>query len=283
MSQEPIAAPAEETLRGKDGLALFFRSWRPAGAPRAAVVICHGVNSHGGQYLWAAGALAAAGHAVYALDLRGRGKSEGERFYIDDVADYVGNVAEVIAVAKARDPGLPLFLLGHSAGGVVSAVYTLDHQAELAGFICESFAFQVPAPGFALAAIKALSHIAPRLPVLKLKNADFSRDPDWVAVLNADPLTAHEVQPAATVAALVRADERLREAFPTITLPILIMHGTADKATVCHGSEFFFETAGSADKTLKLYEGHYHDLLADFGKEEVLAEIEGWIDRHLPA
>src|ERR1044072_8028974 len=100
----------------------------------------------------------------------------------------------------------------------------------------------LPAPGFLLATIKGLSHIAPRLPVLKLKNEDFSRDPAAVAALNSDPLTAHEVQPAITVAALVRGEERLREEFPTITLPLLIMHGTDDKATVCHGSQFFYET-----------------------------------------
>ena len=185
-------------------------------------------------------------------------------------------------IAKARHPGLPVFLLGHSAGGVTSATYALDSQAELAGFICESFAFQVPAPGFALAAIKGLSHIAPRLPVLKLKNEDFSRDPVVVAALNADPLIAHEVQPAATVAALVRADERLREEFPKITLPVLILHGTADKATVCEGSQFFHDTAGSADKTLKLYKDHFHDLLADTGKEGVMADITAWIDARLP-
>ncbi len=187
-----------------------------------------------------------------------------------------------IRIAKARHPGLPVFLLGHSAGGVVSATYTLDNQAELAGFTCESFAFQVPAPGFALAAIKGLSHLAPHLPVLKLKNEDFSRDPAAVAALNADPLIAHEVQPAATVAALVRADERLREEFPKITLPVLIMHGTADKATVCEGSQFFHDTVGSADKTLKLYKDHFHDLLADTGKEGVMADITAWIDKRLP-
>jgi alpha-beta hydrolase superfamily lysophospholipase len=89
------------------------------------------------------------------------------------------------------------------------------------------------------------------------------------------------VQPAITVAALVRADERLREEFPHITLPVLIMHGTDDKATVCHGSQFFYETVGSKDKTLKLYDGHYHDLLNDLGKEKVMADINGWIDAHL--
>jgi alpha-beta hydrolase superfamily lysophospholipase len=273
----------EETFESVGGLKIFLRSWAAEGTPRAVVVICHGVNSHGGQYLWSAERLRAHGFAVFALDLRGRGKSEGERFYVEDVADYASDVAGTIAIAKARNPGLPVFLLGHSAGGVTSTIYTLDHQDELAGFICESFAFQVPAPGFALAAIKGLSHIAPRLPVLKLHNEDFSRDPDAVTALNADPLIKDEVQPAATVAALVRADERMRVEFPTITIPLLIMHGTADKATVCKGSEFFYETAGSADKTLKLYEGHYHDLLNDLGKEAVMKDILDWLDGHLPA
>jgi alpha-beta hydrolase superfamily lysophospholipase len=275
--------PREEMFESAHGTRIFLRSWQPDARPRAVVVICHGVNSHGGQYIWPAEQFVEDGHAVYALDLRGRGKSEGERFYVEDVADYVADVAGTIKIAKSRHPDLPVFLLGHSAGGVTSAVYVLDNQAELAGFICESFAFQVPAPGFALAAIKGLSHVAPRLPVLKLKNEDFSRDPKAVEALNSDPLIAHEVQPAITVAALVRADERLREEFPRITLPVLIMHGTDDKATVCQGSQFFFDTVGSKDKTLKLYEGHYHDLLNDVGKEGVVADIKAWIGTHLPA
>jgi acylglycerol lipase len=273
----------EETFDGAGGLQIFLRSWRPAGTARAVIVICHGVNSHGGQYIWAAEQLVKGGYAVYALDLRGRGRSGGERFYVEHVAEYVSDLGGAVRIAQSREAGLLVFLLGHSAGGVVSAIYVLEHPAELAGFICESFAFQVPAPGFALSAIKGLSHIAPRLPVLTLKNEDFSRDPKAVEALNNDPLTAHEVQPAGTVAALVRADERLREEFPRITLPVLIMHGTEDKATVCHGSEFFYMTVGSKDKTLKLYEGHYHDLLNDIGKEGVMADITAWIDKHVPA
>ena len=282
MEQLVQIRPTEETFASTGGVKIFFRSWQPEGKAKGVVVICHGVNSHGGQYLWPAEQLAKNGFAVYALDLRGRGKSEGERFYVENVADYVSDVAGTIGIAKSRHAGLPVFLLGHSAGGVTSATYTLDHQQELAGFICESFAFQVPAPGFALAAIKGLSHFAPRLPVLKLKNEDFSRDPRAVAALNDDPLIAHEIQPAITVAALVRADERLKEEFPKITIPVLILHGSADKATVCHGSEFFHQTAGSKDKTLKLYEGHYHDLLNDYGKEGVLDDIRGWIEARLP-
>jgi acylglycerol lipase len=227
--------------------------------------------------------LVTGGLAVYALDLRGRGKSDGERFYVENVAHYVSDVAAVVKLAKSREPGLSVFLLGHSAGGVVSCTYALDNQAELAGLICESFAFKVPAPDFALAIIKGLSRLAPRVPALKLKNEDFSRDPIALKALNDDPLIANEAQPAITVAALVRADERLKKEFPRITLPVFILHGTVDKATLPSGSQFFYDTAGSKDKTLKLYEGHFHDLLNDLGKEMVMADIKSWIDKHLPA
>jgi alpha-beta hydrolase superfamily lysophospholipase len=101
--------------------------------------------------------------------------------------------------------------------------------------------------------------------------------------MNSDPLIANEVQPTQTVAAMVRADEQLKKEFPLITLPLLILHGTADHATKPAGSQFFYDTAGSADKTLKMYEGRYHDLLNDIGKEEVLADITRWIHAHLSA
>jgi len=273
--------PAEERIQSADGVEIHVRAFPPVGRPRAVVVICHGVNSHGGQYLWPGGQFAGTGFAAFALDLRGRGRSDGARYYVDDVAQYVADVAEVIRLAKSRYPGLPVFLLGHSAGGVVSCTYALENQAEIAGLICESFAFKVPAPDAALAVIKGLSRVAPRLPVLKLRNEDFSRDPIAVRILNSDPLTLNEIQPAKTVAALVRANERLRREFPRITLPVLILHGTADKATMPSGSQLFFDTAGSKDKTLKLYDGHFHDLLNDVGKDGVLADIKSWIDARL--
>lgn len=234
------------------------------------------------EYLWVGERLRAAGFAVYALDLRGRGKSDGERFYVDDLADYVSDVAMLIELAKTREPGVPVYLLGHSAGGVVSCLYTLDNQDKIAGLICEDFAFQVPAPDIAIAAVKGISHLAPHAHALTLHNEDFSRDPNVVKSKNDDPLIAHEVQPAATIAALARADERLKREFPLIKLPVLILHGTADKVTKLSGSQAFYDDAGSADKTLKLYEGYYHDLLNDVGKEEVMSDILGWIDKRLP-
>jgi acylglycerol lipase len=172
---------------------------------------------------------------------------------------------------------------GRSAGGVVACIYALDHQAELKGLISESFAHEVPAPDFALAVFKGLSHVAPHAHVLHLKNEIFSRDPKVVQEMNEDPLIAHETQPTQTLAEMVRADERLKKEFPLITLPVLILHGTDDKATKPSGSKRFYEMAGSTDKTLKLYKGAFHDLLHDLDKEAVMADVKGWIDAHLPA
>lgn len=283
MANEFTSGLTEEKIPSAGGVGIFVRSWKAVGRPRAVVVMCHGLNSHGGQYFWPAAQFAQAGLLPFTLDLRGHGRSEGERFGVDDIAHWVADVSATVALARSRNPRLPVFLLGHSAGGVVSCSYALDHQAELAGLVCESFAFQVPAPPVALALLKGLARLAPRLPVLKLKNEDFSRDPIAVRILNSDPLTQGEAQPAKTVAALVRANDRLRREFSRITLPVLILHGTADKAALAAGSRHFHEAAGSHDKTLKLYEGRYHDLLNDVGKDGVMADIIAWIDARIPS
>ena len=272
-----------ETAEGASGLRIFFRSLRPKTQPRGVVIIVPGFNAHSGYYGWVAEQLVATGLAVYAVDLRGRGNSDGERFYVDKFEDYASDVEAVAKVARSRESNLPFFLLGHSAGGVVSCLYTLDHQPELAGLICESFAHELPAPDFALAVFKGLGYLAPHAHILHLPNERFSRDPEAVAAMNEDPLIAHETQPTRTMAALVRADERLKKEFPQITLPVLILHGTVDKNTNPSGSQHFYDSVGSADKKLKMYEGGFHDLLNDLDKRVVMQDIQDWIGARLRA
>ena len=113
-------APREERVPVRNGLQIFIRSWIPAAKPRAIVGIVHGVKSHSGYYHWTAKQLVAQGFAVYALDLHGRGQSDGERFYLEQMSDYVDDVHALVTLAKSRHPSVPFFLLGHSAGGVVS-------------------------------------------------------------------------------------------------------------------------------------------------------------------
>lgn len=263
------------------GLELFYRSWRPDQTPRGVVAIVPGFNSHSGYYAWVAERFVSQGLATYAVDLRGRGESQGERFYVQEFSDYVNDVHEFVTTVRALESGVPIYLLGHSAGGVVATLYASEHQEQLAGLICESFAFKIPAPDFALAILKGAAHLAPHLHALRLKNSDFSRDPAAVQAMDSDQLIAHESQPLETLAAMVRADEILERSFADITLPVFILHGTDDHATSPRGSQQFFDQAGSVDKTLRFYEGGYHDLLNDTIREEVAADITTWLNRQL--
>jgi acylglycerol lipase len=283
MGKRMTGTYGEELLENAGGIRIFTRSWRPEGNPRGVIVLVHGFNSHSGYYLWVAEQLRDSGLAVYALDLRGRGRSDGERYYIDKFAEYQSDVNLVVDTARSREPGIPMFMLGHSAGGVIACNYVLDHQADFAGLICESFAYRVPAPDFALAVLKGLSHLAPHAHVLKLDKKQFSRDPKVTQALLDDPLLADEVQPTKTVAEMVRADERLERDFGSFSLPLLIIHGTRDTVTRPEGSKEFFANAGSADKTLKLYDEYFHDPLSDIGKEAVMHDIKAWIAARLPA
>ena len=273
----------ESTFAGVGGTKIFTRSWQPTGKTRGVVVIVPGFNSHSGQYVWVGEQFAGKGLAAYAIDLRGRGRSEGERYYVEKMDDYTDDVATLVRTAKSENHGLPVLLLGHSAGGVVSCIYALDHASEIDGLICESFAYDLPVPGFVLSLLKGFDYIAPHIHVYTLKNENFSRDPVFVDAMNNDPLIKGESEPTQTAKVMIDAARRLHREFPLIKLPVLILHGTDDKATNPSGSQFFYDNAGSTDKTLKLYEGHYHDLLNDLDKEVVMADITDWIDARIPA
>lgn len=273
----------DRMIRSSDRTRIVMHSWRPALDARGVVVIVPGFNAHGGRYQWVAEQFNADGLAVHAVDLRGRGRSDGERFYVESFADYVSDLAAVVEQARLHDPALPVFLLGHSAGGVVACFYALEHQHELSGLICESFALELPAPDFALAALRGLSHIVPHAHLVRLKTGDFSRDPLVVKAMDDDPLIAGEAEPTQTIAEMTRAAGRLKGLFGQITLPVLILHGTADKVAKPSGSQHFFDAAGSGDKSLQMYEGGFHDLLSDAGKELVVSDISQWIDRRLPS
>lgn len=197
----------EGTFEGVGGLKIATRSWRPEGAVRGIVILIHGFNSHSGYMAWPAEQFEKNGFAAYALDLRGRGKSEGERFYVEKFSDYLGDVDKLVEIARAENPGLPIYVLGHSAGGVIASSYVFEHQDKIAGLMCESFALDVGLPNAAALLIKGISDLTPHLHLYTLKNEIFSRDPAVVAAMNSDPLIANESQPAETSAELIKAAE----------------------------------------------------------------------------
>jgi len=272
----------ESSFEGVGGLKIATRSWQPEGSPRAVMILVHGFNAHSGYMVWPGEQFSAKGFATYALDLRGRGKSEGERFYVEELSDYLGDIDKLVEIARAENPGLPVYVLGHSAGGVISSNYVFEHQDKIAGLICESFAFDVGLPHLVKLALEGVGYLLPHVHVFSLNNADFSRDAAHVERMNNDPLIAKESQPAETARVLLLAADTLKERMPEFKVPVLIIHGTEDKATRPEGSQYFYDHAGSTDKTLKLYEGHFHDLLADVDKEIVMNDILAWLDARIP-
>jgi acylglycerol lipase len=273
----------ERTFEGVGGLKIAVRSWQPDGVVRGIAILIHGFNSHSGYMVWPGEKFAGAGFAAYALDHRGRGRSEGERFYVDKFSDWLADVDKLVGIARSENPSVPVYVLGHSVGGVIASSYVFEHQSDIAGLICESFALDVGLPELFQLALEGVSHLVPHLPVYSLKNEIFSRDPAVVAEMNNDPLIKGEKQPAETVSEVLKAAARLKENMPDFNVPVFIIHGTDDQATRPAGSRYFYDNVGSADKTLKLYEGGYHDLLNDIDRETVMADILAWVNERVPA
>jgi len=262
---------------------VFYRNWRVNLKPKAIVLIVHGLNSHSGYYQNFALQLNENNYEVYAMDLHGRGHSDGERYYVADYKDIIADIDLVLQTARAAQPTLPIFLFGHSAGGIFASVYAVEHQHQLKGLISESFALQLPAPAFAMAVMTFLGYIIPHVRLVKLNNQDFSRERSVVEAMNNDPLLAHERQPAKTMQQLLRAAAWLKKKMPDIKLPLFILHGTADKVTQSGGSNYFMEHAASTDKQLKLYEGYFHDLLNDKDNAIVVRDIIQWLNAQVEA
>ncbi|HEX8075149.1 MAG TPA: alpha/beta hydrolase [Thermoleophilaceae bacterium] len=275
-----MAAKRDEgRLDGAGGLRIHWQAWLPEGDPAAVVALAHGASEHGGRYAWTGEGLTAAGHALYAIDHRGHGRSEGSRAVIDRMDNALADLHQLIGLARSRHPGKLLFLLGHSMGGAVALTYALRHQEELDGLLLSGpVAVLEAASPFTRAASFVLSAVAPRLGVYEIDSTAVSRDPEVVRAYDADPLNYHGKLPARTVAEISAAVGRFPEQVPRLTLPLLVMHGTADRLVPPEGSEMVHDRAGSSDKTIVRYEGLFHEILNEPERDRVLADIVAWLD-----
>lgn len=248
--------PVVATDRPLEGL--HVRTWRPAGeASRGALLIVHGLRDHSARYERFAEKAALRGFAVHAFDLRGHGRSAGERVWVESFDEYVADLAKV----AARVPERPLFIFGHSMGGAIVTLFALERPAEAAGMILSAPALKPgdDVSGFLIALTRLLGAAFPRLPVLALEPALFSRDPEVVLDNESeDPLIERGAGPARTAAELLGALERIGARMAELEAPVLILHGTADRITNPDGSRELHARARSTDKTLALYEGFYH-------------------------
>lgn len=269
----------EAQFRATDGRRLYEQCWLPDGEPKAHVAIVHGYAEHSGRYAHTGAALAQRGYAVYALDLRGHGRSEGDRAYVRSFNAYLLDVRAFLAGVRVRSGDRPVFLLGHSMGGAIVALLLVVDAPSLRGALLSSAAISsAGTPRIVQAIVGLLGRIAPRLSLVKLKASDVSRDPDVVERYESDPLVYHGRIRAGLAAALARAVLRIERDAPSITLPLLIMHGAADALSKPEGSIALHQQAASSDKTLKLYEGLAHEILNEPEKGQVIADIVAWLD-----
>ncbi|OAI41392.1 hypothetical protein AYO38_03680 [bacterium SCGC AG-212-C10] len=270
----------ESSFTAGDGSLLFRQSWLPASAPRATVVLVHGYAEYSGRYRWTGEQLAAAGIAVHAYDLRGHGRSEGLRAYVGSFREHLDDLETFLGLVNTEDDGAPSFLLAHSMGGCIATLYVAVRKPSLQGLILSGPAIAAPeGAAKVLGAVAAMiAKVAPRAGVLKLSAATVSRDPAVVEAYDNDPLVFRGKMPAATLAALRRAIARIQAEMPGITLPLLLLHGTADELCSTEGSQTLFDTAASEDKTLKFYDGLAHEILNEPEKETVLGDVRGWIE-----
>ena len=275
----------ESSFQGRKNLRIYRQSWLPA-RTRAAVVLVHGLGEHSGRYARVAEELVAADCAVYALDHRGHGKSEGPRALIDRFAHAVDDIDQLVDIARREQRGKPLFLLGHSMGGALALSYTLKHSAKLSGLILSAPAVVLDgAPLLMKLLARLLSVIAPKLGVFQVDPALVSRDADTVAAYVSDPLNAHGKAPARTLGEIIKFVDWLPAALPILKLPVLAMHGSEDKLAGVAGSRMVVECIGSKDKTLKIYEGLYHEIFNELpvDRTRVLGDLKAWIAAHVPA
>jgi len=271
--------------RGCLGRRLHTQRWLPDGAPRAVVVLAHGLAEHSGRYGELARHLTERGQALYGLDHRGHGRSAGPRANIERFDYVVADLATLIADIRAADPSRPLFLLGHSMGGAIALCYALQNPTLLDGLVLSGplLATDPKVPLLKRLAGRVLSVVAPSAGLLKLDASAISRDPVVVREYVNDPLVFHAAIPARTLIELLAALRWLAARAPELRMPVLALHGTADRLVPLEFVAPVYERLGSPDRTVYRYDGLYHEVFNEPERARVFADLEAWLEAHLPA
>lgn len=284
MEGDPGVQVEEDTFVGVRGLRIHVRTWLPAGAPTGVVVVAHGYAEHSGRYAAVAERLVADGLAVRAADHRGHGLSEGKRTSVVRFGDYVDDLNAVIAQARARWPSLPHVLLGHSMGGLIALDLAVRSSDALDGLIVSApAACPRDVSRLKLAVGRALSRVAPDTGVLRLPLDRISRDPAVVDAYNNDPLVFRAPMRARLGAEMLDAMDRVDAGLPSLQVPLLVMQGTADGLVDPGCGPHVYERAGSTDKTLKMYDGLWHEIFNEPERDHVLADLIAWLRTRLAA
>jgi alpha-beta hydrolase superfamily lysophospholipase len=270
----------EGTFKGANGLELYYQSWHPQDLARAILVIVPGLGGHSGIFTKMVKYLIERNYIVYSFDLRGNGRSPGQRGYINSWAEFRADLKGFLNLVTTKETDLPLFLIGQSTGGTIALDYVLREPNQLQGLILMSPALGLGVSPWKLWLGKILSRILPRFALdTGIDLSAGSRDPGAVAAFARDPLR-HSQGTARLATELLETIDWIKAHGTELQVPLLILHGGADRVTLPESSRIFFERLTLADKEIREYPGSYHELHNDLNYQEVLADMEDWLNRH---
>jgi alpha-beta hydrolase superfamily lysophospholipase len=273
----------EGFFKGDRDANVYYQSWFPESEPRAILLIVHGLAEHSGRYMNLVNHFVPLGYGVYGIDHLGHGRSDGTRVFVERFEDYTNTLKVYFDMIRRWQPRNPVFLVGHSMGGLISAVYLLDHQAELTGAVLSGAAVKVPnnITPVILYVGKVLSALMPKFGLLGLDAEGICRDPAVVQGYVSDPLVYTEKITARLAAEMLKAMQYVSAEATRITLPIMMVQGSADRLVDPAGSQMLYEAVSSADKEIRIYDGFYHEVFNEPEHDKVLRDIEIWLEAHL--
>jgi len=273
---------AEGRFQTPGGANIYYQHWQPEVAPKAILFIVHGLAEHSGRYMNIVNYFVPRGYAVYGLDHIGHGKSDGTRVYLERFSDFTGPLKTYFDMIQGWHPGKSVFLVGHSMGGLIGSVYLLEHQDELKGAVLSAPAVKVSdniSPATILLG-KILSGILPQTGLLALDATAISKDKSVVDAYLNDPLVYTGKVTARLAAEMLSAMQRVTAEAATICLPILLLQGSDDRLIDPGGANMLHKKASTPDKTLKVYDGLYHEVFNEPEREQVLRDVEAWLEAH---
>ncbi len=273
----------EGTFKGSAGGDIYYQWWLPDEAPRAVILIVHGLAEHSGRYGNVVDHFVPRGYALFGFDLPGHGKSFGRRVHVHRFKDYTDTVDRCLSMVRTSFPDIPLFLIGHSMGGLIAATYLLEHQDRPAAAVLSAPSVKAHdnLSPLTVALGKVLSFLMPGAGILQLEAEGVSRDTNVVQAYEKDPLVYRGKVTARLAAELLAAMRRLSAEASRITLPLLLLQGSADRLVDPEGARRLYDKVSSSDKKILIYEGLYHEVFNEPEHARVLQDVDDWLELHL--
>lgn len=263
-----------------DGIPIYGQKWAPEGEAKAAVCLVHGLGEHSGRYNHWAERLTSSGYALLSFDLRGHGKSGGQKGHTPSFDHYADDVSLLLEKGTELYPGLPQIIYGHSLGGVIVLYYLAQRRPQLTGAVVTSPALKtaIEEQKVKRAMALLLGAVLPKAGISNGLDQDaLARDPSVAKAYLNDPLV-HDRITFSLGRHTLKAVEFIFENAAGIGLPLLLLHGTGDRICYHSGAEELSKLV-SGECVLKMWKDFYHELHNEPEKDDVFAYLKQWLDK----